>query len=109
MDKKTQRWCAARALVFKALGHPTRVFLVQELSKGEECVCRLTEKVGADMSTVSKHLSILKNAGVVSDEKRGLQVYYRLRIPCVLGVFGCVESVMEENLRDQEALVNQPS
>lgn len=107
MDAQTYRWCASRAAVFKALGHPTRVFLVQELGKGEECVCRLTEKVGADMSTVSKHLSILKNAGVVSDEKRGLQVYYRLRIPCVLGVFGCVDSVMDENLREHKALASQ--
>ena len=107
MEEQNYRWCAARAAVFKALGHPTRVFLVRELGKGEECVCRLTEKVGADMSTVSKHLSILKNAGVVSDEKRGLQVYYRLRIPCILSVFGCVDSVMEENLRDQQAVVNE--
>ncbi len=108
MDEKTQRWCASRAAIFKALGHPTRVFLVQELSKGEDCVCRLTEKVGADMSTVSKHLSILKNAGIVSDDKRGLQVYYRLRITCILSIFGCVDSVMEQRLREHEALMTQP-
>ncbi len=106
MDSKTKRWCASRATVFKALGHPTRVFLVQELSKkGEECVCNLTDSVGADISTVSKHLTILKNAGIVSDEKRGLKVFYRLRMPCVLNVFNCVDSIMEENLRDQEALM----
>ncbi|MCK5861841.1 MAG: winged helix-turn-helix transcriptional regulator [Candidatus Hydrogenedentes bacterium] len=105
MDDKTHRWCASRATVFKALGHPTRVFIVQELSKGEECVCHLTEKIGADISTVSKHLAILKSAGIVSDDKRGLQVFYKLRMPCVLGVFGCVDKIMAEDLRDRESLI----
>ena len=105
MDEKTQRWCASRAAVFKALGHPTRVFIVQELAKGEECVCRLTEKIGADMSTVSKHLNVLKSAGIVSDDKRGLQVFYKLRMPCVCSVFGCVDKIMEEDLRAKKALL----
>lgn len=105
MDEKTHRWCASRAAVFKALGHPTRVFIVQELAKGEECVCRLTEKIGADMSTVSKHLNVLKSAGIVSDDKRGLQVFYKLRMPCVFSVFGCVDKIMEEDLREKKTLV----
>jgi len=56
MDKETQARCEARARIIKALGHPTRLFLVEELSRGERCVCELTEMVGSDMSTVSKHL-----------------------------------------------------
>ncbi|MCL5271670.1 MAG: metalloregulator ArsR/SmtB family transcription factor, partial [bacterium] len=63
MDLKTRSQCEARARIIKAMGHPTRVFMVEELSKGERCVCELTEMVGADVSTVSKHLSVLKNAG----------------------------------------------
>ena len=80
----------------KALAHPTRLFLVDELSRGERCVCDLTEKVGADVSTVSKHLLVLKRAGIVIDDKRGVQVFYRLRVPCILNFFGCVEAVLEE-------------
>jgi DNA-binding transcriptional ArsR family regulator len=86
----------ARAQVMKALAHPTRLFIVDELSRGERCVCDLTEMVGADVSTVSKHLSLLKRAGVVLDDKRGVQVFYRLRVPCILNFFGCVEAVLEE-------------
>ncbi len=86
----------ARAKVMKALAHPTRLFIVDELSRGERCVRDLTEKIGADVSTVSKHLSVLKNAGIVRDEKRGVQVFYRLRVPCILNFFGCVEAVLEE-------------
>ena len=86
----------ARARVMKALAHPTRLFIVDELSRGERCVCELTDGIGADMSTVSKHLSVLKGAGIVSDDRRGVQVFYRLRVPCILNFFGCVEAVLEE-------------
>ncbi|MHC4507296.1 MAG: ArsR/SmtB family transcription factor [Planctomycetota bacterium] len=86
----------ARAKVMKALAHPTRLFIVDELSRGERCVCDLTEKIGADVSTVSKHLSVLKGSGIVLDDKRGVQVFYRLRVPCILNFFGCVEAVLEE-------------
>lgn len=86
-----------KARVVKALAHPTRLFLVEELSKGERCVCELREMVGDDISTVSKHLSVLKNVGLVMDDKRGQQVYYSLRCPCVLKFFSCVEAVMTES------------
>ena len=85
-----------RARVMKALAHPSRLFIVDELSHGERCVWELTEMVGADVSTVSKHLSVLKRAGIVLDDKRGAQVFYRLRVPCILNFFGCVEAVLEE-------------
>lgn len=83
-----------RADVLKSLAHPSRLLMVEELSRGERCVCDLTELVGADISTVSKHLAVLKKAGIVSDERRGVQVYYRLNAPCVLNFFHCVESVL---------------
>jgi DNA-binding transcriptional ArsR family regulator len=88
-----------RAAVVKALAHPSRLLIVDELSRGERCVCELTDLVASDISTVSKHLSVLKKAGIVQDEKRGLQVFYRLRCPCVLRFFDCIEAVIEEKER----------
>jgi DNA-binding transcriptional ArsR family regulator len=88
----------ARAAVYKALGHPTRLFIVEELSHGERCVCELTAMVGADVSTVSKHLSVLKSVGLVEDEKRGAQVFYRLLVPCVLTSFSCIDAVLGNRL-----------
>ncbi len=93
--RKRKKLYENRARVIKAMAHPTRLFIVEELSGGERCVCDLTEMVGADISTVSKHLSLLKNAGIVEDEKRGTQVFYSLKVPCVLNFFTCVESVLE--------------
>jgi DNA-binding transcriptional ArsR family regulator len=88
-----------RAKVIKALAHPSRLLIVDELTKGERCVCTLTELVGADISTVSKHLALMKRAGLVEADKRGLQVFYRLRCPCILRFFDCIEAVIEENER----------
>ncbi|MCU0294063.1 MAG: metalloregulator ArsR/SmtB family transcription factor [Thermoanaerobaculaceae bacterium] len=96
LDGETKARMEARATVMKALAHPSRLFIVDELSRGERCVCELTEMIGADVSTVSKHLALLKKAGVVLDERRGQQVFYRLRVPCILNFFGCVEVVLEE-------------
>lgn len=76
--------------VFKALSHETRLFIVDELSRGERCVCELTKMVGADISTISKHLSQLRAAGIIASDKRGMQVYYRLLTPCILQLFSCV-------------------
>lgn len=83
-----------RARIIKALAHPVRLFFVEELARQERCVCELTAMVGLDISTVSKHLGVLKNAGILIDEKRGNQVFYQLLTPCILNFFGCIEAVI---------------
>jgi DNA-binding transcriptional ArsR family regulator len=100
MDQKTRAYYEAKSRIFKALAHPTRLLIVDELAVGERCVLDLTEMVGADMSTVSKHLSILKGAGIITDEKRGTQVFYTLKIPCVLNFFACVRDVQESLIEE---------
>ncbi len=100
MDAKLKARYAARAEIIKAMAHPTRLFIVDELSRGERCVAELTEMVEVDMSTISRHLSILRNAGILRDERRGTSIYYHLRYPCVLGFFSCVESVMESSAKE---------
>jgi len=101
MDPRTQARYEARAAIIKALAHPTRLFIVDQLAAKPHCVCELTEMIGADMSTVSKHLALLKAAGIVADDKRGTLVYYRLKTPCVLNFFTCAESVMEATLQER--------
>jgi DNA-binding transcriptional ArsR family regulator len=100
MDSKIQSRFDLKANVLKSLAHPTRLFIIDELAREERCVNDLTDLVGADMSTVSKHLSVLKNAGVVLTEKRGTQVYYSLRSSCVLHFFECIDNLLKE--RDEE-------
>ncbi len=94
--RRTARRLERRAGVMKALAHTSRLLMVDALSSGERCVCELQELVGGDLSTISKHLAILKAAGVVLSEKRGQQVFYRLRVPCLLSFFPCVDAVFED-------------
>jgi ArsR family transcriptional regulator len=86
-----------QAQVFKALAHPGRLLMLDELSRGERCVCELAALVGSEMPTVSRHLLQLKNAGIIEDEKRGAQVFYRLVTPCVMNFFKCVASVKNKS------------
>jgi len=102
MDQQRKVHLAARAQILKAMAHPSRLLIIEELEQSERCVCELTAMIGDDISTVSKHLAVLKQAGIVQDEKRGNQVYYRLRVPCILKFFGCVESVLEARAQEQQ-------
>ena len=83
----------AGADVFKALGHSSRLLIVDVLIQGERCVADLTQLIGCDTSTVSNHLSVLRNVGIVVDERRGQQVFYRIATPCVTKVFACLEEM----------------
>jgi DNA-binding transcriptional ArsR family regulator len=101
VDSKTHARYAARARIMKALAHPTRLFIVDELAKREKSVLELTELIGADMSTVSKHLAVLRSSGIVKDEKRGAKVFYSVRVPCVLNWYSCVEGVLKATAKEQ--------
>jgi len=94
MDTAKNQYLASRAQVFKAMGHPTRLAIIDELNSGPKCVNDLKGVIESDMSTVSRHLSVLRNAGLVSSEKRGNQVFYTLLCPCVTTFYACVESVL---------------
>jgi len=90
-DNRTMK---ARAEIFKALGNPARLAMVVALGKGNLCVRDLQELVGSDMSTVSKHLTVLRSVGLVENEKRGKRVLYSLRFPCILDFLDCVDNAL---------------
>ena len=101
MNKIEKNRFEIRASVLKALAHPTRLYIVEELSDKALSVGELTELIQADISTVSKHLSILKSNGLLLAEKKGKQIYYRLRMHCALNFLSCVETVLMEQAKDR--------
>jgi len=96
MDKKTKVKMEARVRIIKALAHPTRLYIADQVCCRERTVGQLTEMIGVDMSTISRHLSILKHAGIVKVRKEGLQVYCSLAIPCIMNFFNCAEDAVKE-------------
>jgi len=95
LNAGTRLYCELGARVSRAFGHPTRLFIVQQLAHGRRSVLELTEMTDSDASTISKHLTVLKNAGVVASEKEGSKVDYRLRVSPRGGLFTCMEEVAE--------------
>ncbi len=81
--------------VMKALSHPTRLFIIDELEKQDRNVSELTEMVGIDISTTSRHLTTLKQAGIISSSKKNNQMIYHLLCPCVLDMYKCVMKIKE--------------
>lgn len=94
----------AKAKILKALAHQTRLYMVEELAKGEKCVCEFVDEIGSDFSTISKHLSLLKDAGIVRDDKRGQKVFYSLKVPCITNFLGCIETVIKNNIEEQASM-----
>jgi ArsR family transcriptional regulator len=94
-----------KAEVFKALGNPVRLGIVELLQERELCVCEIVDHVGTDISNVSKHLSLLKKQGIVADRREGLKIFYRLTMPCVLEFSNCVEGALFNRFDEQRALM----
>jgi ArsR family transcriptional regulator len=88
-----------RADILKALAHPVRVLIVNALTKGDLCVCVLNELADIDQSNISRHLAILKKAGIVSDRRQGMNVYYHLETPCILKAFECAVDVVRADAK----------
>jgi DNA-binding transcriptional ArsR family regulator len=89
---------ALTARIMKAVAQPIRLAILDSLRDGERCVCDIARAVGAERSNVSRHLAVLAGAGILASRKRGLQVFYELRTPCILNVFGCVREVIKADV-----------
>lgn len=100
MQQPAKLKAEARSEILKALAHPTRIFIVDLLDReGPRCVCELAEEIGVDMSTVSRHLSQLKSAGILQDEKKGTTVYYSLACDCISDFMRGLEKILRSKHR----------
>ena len=94
-----------RSRIIKAMAHPVRLMLIDQLKAGERPFSELFDLFELDKSTVSKHLLVLKEAGIVSSRKHGADMIYRLEVPCVTDFFGCVTAVIENTVRRQQVCI----
>ena len=94
-----------QAEIAKAIAHPLRIAIVDFLKNGEQCVCDIAEHIGSERSNVSRHLSVMVNAGVLEYRKEGLKVIYKLKTPCVLDFFSCVTAVLKQQAKDNQKLL----
>jgi len=105
LSKRKQLLFEKQAEIAKAIAHPLRIAVVNFLKDGEQCVCDIAQHVGSERSNVSRHLSVMSNAGLLEYRKEGLKVIYRLKTPCILEFFSCVSRVLKQQVKENERLL----
>ena len=94
-----------QAEVIKSVGHPLRIAILDFLKDGEQCVCDIAEHVGSERSNVSRHLSVMVSAGVLSSRKEGLKVIYSLKTPCILDCLSCISECLKQQIHDSQKML----
>ncbi|MGD0078187.1 MAG: metalloregulator ArsR/SmtB family transcription factor [Sedimentisphaerales bacterium] len=105
-DSKKRLLFEKQARIVQAIGHPLRLEIIDFLKNGEQCVCDIAGHVGSERSNVSKHLSIMVNAGVLEHRKDGLKVIYKLKCRCILSFFSCMSNIFRQQAKESSKLLN---
>ncbi len=105
LSKREQLLFEKQAEIAKAIAHPLRIAVVNFLKDGEQCVCDIAKHVGSERSNVSRHLSVMVNAGLLEYRKEGLKVIYRLKCACIVDFFSCVSRVLKQQAKDNKRLL----
>ncbi|MGA1978992.1 MAG: metalloregulator ArsR/SmtB family transcription factor [Sedimentisphaerales bacterium] len=104
-NRKKQLLFVKQTEIIKAMAHPLRIAIVDFLKDGEQCVCDIAEHIGSERSNVSRHLSVMLNAGILEYRKEGLKVIYSLKCPCILDFFTCITRVLKQQAKENERLL----
>lgn len=94
-----------KALLFKALANPVRLEILDYLAGGERCVCEIVEELKYEQPHISKSLQKLKDAGLITQRKEGLNVYYSLKFNCMGDFFACLDAALIENMELKKEVV----
>lgn len=96
-----------KAELFQALGHPTRVALVEALSEGELSAGALINRLGLEQSNVSQHLAILRAKHVVTTRRAGNQIYYALRDPVLTQILALLRQYFSSFLSETAGMLGE--
>ena len=105
LSKEKQLLFEKQAEIAKAIAHPLRIAILNFLKDGPQCVCDISEFIGAERSNVSRHLSLMTKADLLEHRKEGLKVIYKLKTPCILECFSCITSCLKQNVKESEKLL----
>jgi len=98
-----------QASLIKAMAHPTRLYILDILSRGEACVCHLTTILEHRQPNISQHLMVLREAGLVRDRRDGVVIYYRLTDDRTAQIIALTREMLRSRGVDVEFQVIPPS
>jgi len=104
-DSRKRLLFEKQARIAQAIGHSLRLEIIDFLKHGPQCVCDIAEHIGAERSNVSRHLSVMVNAGVLECHKAGLKVIYNLKCTCILDFFTCISGVIKNEAKESSRLL----
>ena len=104
-DSRKKLLFRKQAKIAQAIGHPLRLEIIDFLKDGPQCVCDIAGHIGSERSNVSRHLSVMVNAGILGCRKMGLKVIYSLKCPCILDFFTCITGVLKEQAVESRKLL----
>jgi DNA-binding transcriptional ArsR family regulator len=96
-----------KASIFQALGHPTRIAIVEMLRNGELSAGVIQERLGLEQANLSQHLAVLRSRQIVSNRKEGNQVFYSLRNPVLIEVLDIMRRYLQANLKDAVQMLGE--
>ena len=96
-----------KAEIFQALGHPTRIAILENLRNGEASVSQLCEKVGIEQANASQHLAVLRSKHIVETRKEGNQIFYRLRTPLVGDMLDAMRQYFFDHMNEAKDMLKQ--
>ncbi len=86
----------------KALSHPVRHAIIQQLKDGERNVTELSHILGVNQSNLSQHLAILRDRGIVLSKRIGANVAYAIAEPAILKACSIIQKALQDRIRKQE-------
>ena len=96
-----------KADIFQALAHPTRIAILENLTRDELSAGALIEKLGMEQANVSQHLAILRSKGLVLNRKSGNQVFYSMRDPIIIEVLNLMRTYFHAHLKEAMSMLDQ--
>jgi len=96
-----------KADMFQALGHPTRIAIIELLADGELSAGALIEKLGIEQANVSQHLAVLRAKQIVVNRKAGNQVFYSVRDPLITEVLALMKRYFQTHLKEALAMLDE--
>jgi len=103
-DSPAAAYYEMHAYLCKALAHPVRLLIIDQLREGPQSVGELAERIGLPQSNLSQHLGILRAKRLVTHRREGSNVYYHIRDPRLLRAFDLLREVLRDVLREEEWL-----
>ena len=97
MTVRAEERSRRKAEVLKGLAHPVRVAIAEMLEERELCACEIAERFSCDRTTTSKHLTVMRQLGILEDRREGQNIYYRLKMVCLVRALRCIDGLIGED------------